>query len=73
MQKKYILEDLDCANCAAKIEESVKNIEGVTECSVSFVTEKMIVEIEEGKEEVVEKEIKKVVRKIEPDTTLKEV
>ena len=73
MQKKYILEDLDCANCAAKIEEGVKNIEGVTECSVSFVTEKMIVEIEEGKEEVVEKEIKKVVRKIEPDTTLKEV
>ena len=73
MQKKYILEDLDCANCAAKIEEGVKNIEGVTECSVSFVTEKMIVEIEEGREEIVEKEIKKVVRKIEPDTTLKEV
>ena len=73
MKKNYILEDLDCANCAAKIEEGVKNIEGVTDCSVSFVTEKMIVEIEEGKEEVVEKEIKKVVRKIEPDTTLKEV
>ena len=73
MKKNYILEDLDCANCAAKIEEGVKNIEGVIECSVSFVTEKMIVEIEEGKEEVVEKEIKKVVRKIEPDTTLKEV
>ena len=73
MQKKYILEDLDCANCAAKIEEGVKNIEGVTESSVSFVTEKMIVEIEEGREEIVEKEIKKVVRKIEPDTTLKEV
>ena len=73
MKKSYILEDLDCANCAAKIEEGVKNIDGVTECSVSFVTEKMIVEVEEGKEEVVEKEIKKVVRKIEPDTTLKEI
>ena len=73
MKKNYILEDLDCANCAAKIEEGVKNIEGVTECSVSFVTEKMIVEIEEGREEIVEKEIKKVVKKIEPDTTLKEV
>lgn len=73
MKKNYILEDLDCANCAAKIEEGVKNIDGVTECSVSFVTEKMIVEVEEGKEEVVEKEIKKVVRKIEPDTTLKEI
>ena len=72
MKKNYILEDLDCANCAAKIEEGVKKIEGVTECSVSFVTEKMIVEIEDGKEKEVEKEIKKVVRKIEPDTTLKE-
>ena len=72
MKKNYILEDLDCANCAAKIEEGVKNIEGVTECSVSFVTEKMIVEIEDGKEKEVEQEIKKVVKKIEPDTTLKE-
>ena len=73
MRKSYILEDLDCANCAAKIEEGVKNIEGVTECSVSFVTEKMIVEMEDEKEKEVEKEIKKVVKKIEPDTTLKEV
>ncbi len=72
MKKNYILEDLDCANCAAKIEEGVKKIEGVAECSVSFVTEKMIVEIEEGKEKEVEKEIKKVVKKIEPDTTLRE-
>ena len=73
MKKNYILEDLDCANCALKIEEGVKNIEGVTVCSVSFVTEKMIVEIEDGKEKEVEKEIKKVVKKIEPDTTLREV
>ncbi len=72
MKKNYILEDLDCANCAAKIEEGVKKLEGVMECSVNFVTEKMIVEIEEGKEKEVEKEIKKVVKKIEPDTTLKE-
>ncbi len=73
MKKNYILEDLDCANCALKIEEGVKNIEGVTACSVSFVTEKMIVEIEDGKEKEVEKEIKQVVKKIEPDTTLREV
>ena len=72
MKKNYILEDLDCANCALKIEEGVKNIEGVTACSVSFVTEKMIVEMEDGKEKEVEKEIKKLVKKIEPDTTLRE-
>lgn len=73
MKKNYILEDLDCANCAAKIEEAVGKIEGVKECSVSFVTEKMIVEIEEENEKEIEKEIKKVVKKIEPDTTLKEI
>ena len=37
MQKKYILEDLDCANCAAKIEEGVKNIEGVTAVSYTHL------------------------------------
>ena len=73
MKKNYILEDLDCANCAAKIEEGVKKIEGVTECSVSFVTEKMIVEMEDEKEKEVEKTMKKVVKKIEPDVNLKEV
>ena len=73
MKKEYRLEDLDCANCAAKIEDAVKNIEGVKECSVSFITEKMIVEIEEGKEKEIEKKIKKLVKKIEPDTILKAV
>lgn len=73
MKKNYILEDLDCANCAVKIEDAVKNIEGVRECSVSFVTEKMIVEIDDEKEEKIKKQIKKIVKKIEPDTTLKEL
>ena len=73
MKKNYILEDLDCANCAVKIEDAVKNIEGVRECSVSFVTEKMIVEIDDKKEEEIKKQIKKIVKKIEPDTTLKEL
>ena len=73
MKKNYILEDLDCANCAVKIEDAVKNIEGVRECSVNFVTEKMIVEIDDEKEEEIKKQIKKIVKKIEPDTTLKEL
>lgn len=73
MKKDYRLEDLDCANCAAKIEDAVKNIEGVRECSVSFVTEKMIVEIDDKKEEEIKNQIKKIVKKIEPDTTLKEI
>ena len=73
MKKNYRLEDLDCANCAAKIEEGVKNIEGVTECSVSFVTEKIIIKIKKKKKKEVEKTMKKVIKKIEPDVTLKEI
>ena len=73
MKKNYILEDLDCANCAAKIEEAIKKVEGVNECSVSFITEKMVVELDDNNEKKIEKEIKKVIKKIEPDTTLKAI
>ena len=70
MKKKYILEDLDCANCAVKIEEAIKKVEGVKECSVSFITEKMVVELDDNNEKKIKKKIKKVIKKIEPDTTL---
>ena len=73
MKKKYILEDLDCANCAVKIEEAIKKVEGVKECSVSFITKKMVVELDDNNEKKIEKEIKKVIKKIEPDTTLKAI
>lgn len=55
MKKKYILEDLDCANCAVKIEEAIKKVEGVKECSVSFITEKMVVELDDNNEKKIEK------------------
>ena len=73
MKKIYILEDLDCAICAAKIEEAIKKVEGDKECSVSFITEKMVVELDDNNEKKIEKEIKKVIKKIEPDTTLKAI
>ena len=73
MKKKYILEDLDCANCAVKIEEAIKKVEGVKECSVSFITEKMVVELDDNNEKKIEKKIKKVIKKIEPDTTIKTI
>ena len=73
MKKKYILEDLDCANCAVKIEEAIKKVEGVKECSVSFITEKMVVELDDNNEKKIEKKIKKVIKKIELDKNLKEI
>ena len=42
MKKKFKLQDLDCANCAAKMEESIKKIDGVNDAVVSFMTQKMM-------------------------------
>ena len=48
MKKKFKLTDLDCANCAAKMEDAIRKIEGVENASVSFMTQKMKVEFAEG-------------------------
>ena len=72
MTKTYILEDLDCAHCAAKIEEAVAKLEGVTKSSVELLTQKLVVEIADAKAEKLTKEVKKIVKKIEPDVTVTE-
>lgn len=72
MKKIYILEDLDCAHCAAKIEEAVGKLEGVSASTVTFLTQKLSIEVEEDKAEAVTKEIKKIVKKLEPDVTVVE-
>lgn len=72
MKKTYILEDLDCAHCAEKIEAKVADITGVESCSLNFLTCKLVVEAEEGKIPQIGKEIKKIVKKLEPDVTVQE-
>ncbi len=71
MKKSFKLKGLDCANCAAKIEEHVKKIDGVEDVSVSFMTQKMTVEISSEDEEIFKK-IKKVVKREEPDVKVDE-
>ena len=44
MKKKFKLEDLDCANCAAKMEEAIKKIDGVNDASVSFMNQKLTID-----------------------------
>lgn len=70
MKKVYILEELDCAHCAAKIEEAVGKVDGVTSCNVAFLTRKMTLEMEDGKEADILKEAKKIIKKLEPDVTV---
>ena len=67
MKKKFKLQDLDCANCAAKMEEAIKRIEGVADANVSFMTQKMTIEAEESRFDEIMKEVVAVCRKAEPD------
>ena len=67
MKKTFKMVDLDCANCAAKMEEAIKKIDGVTNASVNFMTQKMTVEADDAKFDAVVKEAVKVCKKVEPD------
>ena len=62
-----MLEDLDCANCAAKMEEAVKKIDGVKSASVNFLAQKMTLEADdEAFDEILKKAIK-TIKRVEPD------
>ena len=67
MKKTYKI-DVDCANCANKMEQAAKNTDGVKDATVNFMTQKMIVEFEEGKEpKTVMNDVLKACKKVEPD------
>lgn len=67
MKKKFKLQDLDCANCAAKMENAIKKIEGVMDANVSFMTQKMTIEAEDSRFDEIMKEVAAVCKKVEPD------
>ncbi len=60
MKKVIALQDLDCANCAAKMECAIKKVEGVSNANVNFMMQKMTVEIDSDDPNAVLTEIKKV-------------
>ncbi len=67
MKKTFELEDLDCANCAAKMAEGIRKIEGVTFADVNFLTQKMTVEADDAEFDNIMKKAVKVCRRVEPD------
>ncbi|MEE1013566.1 MAG: cation transporter, partial [Clostridia bacterium] len=67
MRKVFQMQDLDCANCAAKMERAIQSLEGVSAVSISFLTQKMVLEAEEAQMDAILKQAKKICRKIEPD------
>lgn len=67
MKKTYRLEDLDCAHCAAKMENGIKKIGGVVSASVNFMAQKLTIEADDAVFDDVVKQAEKICRKIEPD------
>lgn len=71
MKKTYKLEDLDCAVCAQKMEDGIKKLDGIKDASVSFVSQKMIIDFDDSYEEKnIMKNVAKICKKIEPDCTI---
>ena len=67
MKKRFKLVDLDCANCAAKMEDAIKKVDGVKDATVSFVMQKMTVEADDARFDDILEEIVKVCKRVEPD------
>ena len=67
MKKTFKMVDLDCANCAAKMEDAIKKIDGVANASVSFMTQKMTIEADDARFDDIVKEAVKICKKVEPD------
>lgn len=70
MKKKFAIE-VDCANCAQKMEDAVNKLPGVTAATVSFIQQKMMVEASDGTDfDALMKEVVKTCKKVEPDCVI---
>lgn len=67
MKKKFKMQDLDCANCAAKMEEAIKKIDGVEDATVSFMTQRLTIEAEESRMDEIMDRVVAVCKRVEPD------
>lgn len=67
MKKKFKMVNLDCANCAAKMEAAINKIDGVKEATVSFMTQRLVIEGDDDKFDQIVAEAVKAVQKVDPD------
>jgi len=65
MKKVFKLENLGCANCAAKMENAIKKIDGVKDASISFITQRLTIEADDDKFDDILEQARKACRKIE--------
>ena len=67
MKKSFKMEDLDCANCAAKMERAIAEIPGVNKATVSFMAQKLVLDAEDGRFDEIVRQAVKCVKKVDPD------
>lgn len=67
MKKKFKMENLDCANCAAKMEDAIKKIDGVQDAVMSFMTQKLTIEADEDKFEEIMEQAQACCSKVDAD------
>lgn len=70
MKKVYRLEDLDCANCARKMQDAIAKIDGVSFVSISFMTQKMTLEADDENFDNIIEKVQQAISRIEPDCRL---
>ena len=70
MNKTYQIEEHDCAHCAVLLETGSRKISGVTDVSVSFLTQKLTITADDGQFDEIMQEVRKTCKKIEPDCTI---
>ena len=71
MKKRFSMVDLDCANCAAKMETAIKKIDGVHDATVSFLSQKLTIDADDARFDEIMNEVVKVCKKVEPDCVIK--
>ena len=71
MKRRYTVENLECASCAAKMEEKIKELDGVNSVTVNFITTKMVLDVEDDKFDSVLDQAKDIIKSIEPYVEVK--
>lgn len=67
MKKVFKMQDLDCAHCAAKMEDGINKLDGVNKATISFMTQKLTIDADDARFDDIVKEAVKVVKNVDPD------
>ena len=70
MKKTFKLTDLDCANCAAKMEDAINKLPGVNAATVSFMTQKLTLDADDARFDDIVDQVVKTCKKVEPDCVI---